>query len=230
MTLRRIRSAAMILLVTLGSAAAAIAHRQIVPLRTEIYFSRTASTAPSNVPIKDKSGKELYVLALHPDYAVGNILTGLELVLKDASDSDLDENLLWPCENCHGLQAFMFPANGLRFGADESIFGPHRVMFVKSRGIVVRVDILDSKVSPTAGADSGFQLDLLHLRVAVENLPASDRAAAIRPAGADSSTVSAAQKNHRPNYHDTLDPLSVQMREVPDVASQQVVRPSVNRS
>ncbi len=152
-------------------ASGSVTHQQIDPLRTEVYFSRTAPSALSwSAEIKSKSGATLYVLTLEPDYAVGDYLVSVWLVLREAASQQKDDNLLWPCKNCHGLQPFMFVARDLERGPQESVFGTHRNIVVRGRNIVVKADILDAKVSPSSVMDDQPQLDVLDLSISVENL------------------------------------------------------------
>jgi len=159
-----------LVLISVAPTKAAGGRDPIVPLHTEVDYGRGARVELWSADIESSAGEKQFVLWLCPEYWAGKRqLAGLDLVLNEAGVHQWEHNLLSPPGNWHGLQPNMFAANDLKQGAANSSFGAHRTMAIESRGIVVRVDVLEADTSPLS--DKRSELDELRLAISVDNLP-----------------------------------------------------------
>lgn len=145
----------------------AVARPRIVPLRATATFSSQSPENRWSVPIKSTDGGSVYVLSLEPDFDVGHHIVTLELVLRHSGDKTDAPNLLDPTGKRHGLQAYDFAADDLAQGVQKSAFGEKRTVFLKSLGLVVRIDVSKAMVRPISAGN--YQLDALDLQIKVDN-------------------------------------------------------------
>ena len=128
-----------------------------------------SNQAKWSIPIKSSDGHTVYTLSFdHPFLWVGGQLEGVDLVLQRPHDKADAPNLLEPPGNWHGLQAYMFAADDLAKGGQHLAFGEKRTITVNKLGLIVRIVVLNAKVSPISSED--FQLDSLNLKIEVDNL------------------------------------------------------------
>jgi hypothetical protein len=93
---------------------------------------------------------------------------GVDLVLNDLGHASPDSNLLSPTGNWHGLQPYTFIASDFVKGPDNSTFGAHRTIEIKSKELVMGINVLGVKVTSTSEGDA--QIDDLTLELVVDNL------------------------------------------------------------
>jgi len=142
---------------------------RIVPLQTDIAFSSQPRPSPWWVPIKSPNGRTAYTLTLYVSYWVWGQVGGVELVLKRGSNKSETGNLLEPTARWHGLQDYIFPANGFVNRLKGLDFGEKRMIALPKLGLVLRVTALNAKISAIPGRGEN-QLDSLSLHVEVDNL------------------------------------------------------------
>jgi len=95
-------------------------------------------------------------------------LVGINLVLNELGNADPSSNLLSPTGSWHGLQPYMFDASDFLKGPDNSTLGARRTIEVKSKNLVVVINVLNVKLASTP--DSDPQIDDLALELMVDNL------------------------------------------------------------
>jgi len=159
---------ASVLALSLVAISLSAAHPRIAPLRVTAAFSRDSSAQPWSAFIHSTDGKTLYKLFFYEERDVRGTLLGVDLVLDDGRYSRSNLNLLSPKGNWHGLEPYDFVASDFLHGIDKSGFGRHRTIKLEGKGIVVRIDVLDVKVSPAPRGD--IQIDSVMLSVSADNL------------------------------------------------------------
>jgi hypothetical protein len=150
-------------------AAAPTKTSRIVPLQTDITFSSQPKPTLWSVPIQSPNGRTAYTLSLHVSYWVWGQVEGVELVLRRGSNKSQTGNLLEPTGHWHGLQDYMFPANGFVNGLQGFKFGDRRAIRLPKLGLILQITVQDAKVSAILGRGEN-QLDSLSLQVEVDNL------------------------------------------------------------
>jgi len=168
MTLRLIRFASWLVVGAFGVVSIAATSMSIVPLRTSARITPQSIGSRWSVPVKSSKGHVAYILSLEPEVDVGNHLVSAELVLRPAGENAAKANLLEPSGNWHGLQPYMFPANGFATGVAKAPFGETRKLTLKNLGVQVQVTITEAKVTPISS--DGYQLDSLSLDIELSNL------------------------------------------------------------
>jgi hypothetical protein len=161
-------SCALLIAAAPGMVLSAATKLQIVPLQTTATFSTQSAKTKWSVPIKSTDGRTVYVLSFDSFLWVSGQVEGVDLILKRPHDRADAPNLLEPPGRWHGLQDYMFAADDLAKGAQNSAFGEQRTITDKRRGLVVRILVSNAKVSPIPSGD--FQLDSLNLKIEVDNL------------------------------------------------------------
>ena len=146
-----------------------LAH--IVPKQMQAQFSQGAPKAVWTDNLYSLSNKKLYVLSLNPEVNVGKHVVGIDLVLRNAEESEARKNLLSPTGKWHGLQPYNFVASDLLHGAERSAFGARRSIKVTSGGLDIEIQVLDVKVG--ALPDGTQEIDELKLSIFADNLPRS---------------------------------------------------------
>lgn len=143
---------------------------RIRPLHTTAHFSKSPSAKPWSADVLGVDGKPAYKLSLEAEHGPKDVVISLFLALADARDEGgyADSNLLNP-HNWHGLQPCHFVGRDLAQGADKSAFGARRQLTLKSKRLLVRIEILEAKVSPLPSGD--YQINHLELVLTVDNLP-----------------------------------------------------------
>jgi hypothetical protein len=141
----------------------------IAPKQVQAEFSRRPSSETWTEYIYSTGGTKLYVLSLERELDAGKHIADIDLVLRDVDKRGSVENLLSPPRPWHGLQPYNFAADDLSQGATKSAFGAKRTIVVRSRNLVLSIEVVDVKVSGMPGKT--HELRKLKLSVSVENLP-----------------------------------------------------------
>jgi hypothetical protein len=158
-----------VLLVAVLCTVSYAATPRIIPLRTTATFSSKALASRWSAPVKSTDGRTLYVLSFVPPFFwVGGQIEGVDLALTGLHDDADAPNLLEPAGNWHGLQAYMFAADDLAKGAQNFTFGEKRTIASNKLGLIIRITVLNSKVTPISSGE--IQLDSLDLKIEVDNL------------------------------------------------------------
>ncbi len=118
----------------------------IAPMFASVHFSRADAEHPWAQYITTPSGTRLYIITLQPEYALGNRLAGVNLVLRKTEGTDTHLNLLNPYGR-HGMQPYIFNAMDLRNGIDKSAYGRARKIKVGALGLVVDIDLKQARVN-----------------------------------------------------------------------------------
>ena len=144
--------------------------RGLIALHAKATFSARNAGQLWSVPIKATAHNSAYVLRLEdPFYWYGGELEGVTLALHRAAEESngrfMDENLLTRGASRDGTQEFQFEADDLARGMQKMAFGRTRTIRVPESGLVVKITVLNARVTPLASGD--FQLDSLDLKIDV---------------------------------------------------------------
>ena len=121
---------------------------KIIPLRTIAVFSAQSRENQWSVPIQSTAGGAEYVLSLEPDFDIGHHVIALELVLRRPNGKRDSPNLFDPTGKRHGLQDYDFAADDLAHGAQNSVFGKVRILYLETLYLAVRIEVSKATVSP----------------------------------------------------------------------------------
>lgn len=142
----------------------------IRPLRASATFILNSKSQPWSAYVYSRAGRKLYVFWLFPEIDVNQHLVAVDLMMSKATDKNPDVNLLNP-RNWHGLQPFTFAAADLVQGPKRSAYGVVRIVPLQTRGIKVKIELLNASVRPLP--DGGYELTKLRLDISVDNVGAS---------------------------------------------------------
>ena len=120
-----------------------------------LLFSARNAGQLWSVPIKATAHNSAYVLRLEdPFYWYGGELEGVTLALHRAAEESngrfMDENLLTRGVSRDGTQEFQFEADDLARGMQKMAFGRTRTIRVPESGLVVKITVLNARVTPLA--------------------------------------------------------------------------------
>lgn len=141
-------------------------------LRAFLHFSSEPVTSQASVEANVPEKGEIYCLSLEPDFDVRHHVISLFLVFRRSSDRTTAGNLLDTTGALHGYQRYIFAASDFARGARQSMYGERRTIVLDRLGLMFRIDVTSSAVSPLPGDKSGglhYQFSELGLLIEVSS-------------------------------------------------------------